>query len=202
MTILLASFASSGSLVDLDATYLIQLGIFLVVFLLLRSLLFRPVIRLIEARHDATVVAQQDATKFETEALELEEEVASKLTKIRAEASTEREHLVEAARRRERELLAKTRDDAAGEALGALPGSCQGDVRFLLTVEISSIYKRHDRVRKVHNLVLAPGFEQADELVAKLETLTNLRVVPHPEDTEGHLVRAGPFPGWRTVPEW
>ena len=40
------------------------------------------------------------------------------------------------------------------------------------------------------------------ELLAKLKSLTNLRVVPDPEDPGEYVVRAGPFPGWETVPEW
>jgi WD40 repeat protein len=40
------------------------------------------------------------------------------------------------------------------------------------------------------------------ELVARLRSLTNLRVVRDPEDPDGYLVQAGPFPGWQTVPEW
>ncbi|MFQ5646713.1 MAG: endonuclease Q family protein, partial [bacterium] len=37
--------------------------------------------------------------------------------------------------------------------------SCKGEVRFLLTGELSSIYKKNGRTRKVHNLLLAPDFE-------------------------------------------
>jgi WD40 repeat protein len=40
------------------------------------------------------------------------------------------------------------------------------------------------------------------ELIAKLESLTNLRVVPDPDSTGGWKVEVGPFPGWKTVPTW
>ncbi len=36
--------------------------------------------------------------------------------------------------------------------------------RFIVTGEISSIYKKNGRVRKVHNLLLLPGLEQAERL--------------------------------------
>ena len=40
------------------------------------------------------------------------------------------------------------------------PAACQGKtVRFLLAGEISSIYKRGGKVRKVHNVIFAPNFE-------------------------------------------
>lgn len=42
-----------------------------------------------------------------------------------------------------------------------VPSSCREDVRFILTAELSSIYKKNGRVRKVHNLIFAPSFEAA-----------------------------------------
>jgi WD40 repeat protein len=41
-----------------------------------------------------------------------------------------------------------------------------------------------------------------DDLVAKLKTLTNLRVVRDAESSKGWKVEVGPFPGWAEVPEW
>ncbi|MFU2208206.1 UvrD-helicase domain-containing protein [Solidesulfovibrio sp. C21] len=49
-----------------------------------------------------------------------------------------------------------------------------GRVRFLLSAEISSIYKRGDKVRKVHNLVYMPSFEAAEKLNVKLAKVGNL----------------------------
>jgi WD40 repeat protein len=41
-----------------------------------------------------------------------------------------------------------------------------------------------------------------DELIAKLKSLTNLRVVRDEESSTGWKVEVGPFPGWETVPTW
>ncbi len=41
-----------------------------------------------------------------------------------------------------------------------------------------------------------------DELIAKLKTLTNLRVVRNEESATGWKLEVGPFPGWETVPSW
>ncbi len=41
-----------------------------------------------------------------------------------------------------------------------------------------------------------------DELIAKLHSLTNLRVVRDTESATGWKVEVGPFPGWETVPTW
>ena len=45
------------------------------------------------------------------------------------------------------------------------------ETRFMLTAEISSIYKRGGKVRKVHNVVLAPGFEEAEKINQRLLNL-------------------------------
>jgi len=50
----------------------------------------------------------------------------------------------------------------------------QSRVRFMLSAEISTIYKRTGKVRKVHHLVYLPGFEQARALNAKLAQIGNL----------------------------
>lgn len=55
-----------------------------------------------------------------------------------------------------------------GEKLGL------GRTFFLPQAEISSIYKRGGKVRKVHNLVYMPDLEAVDRLCAKLEVVGNL----------------------------
>lgn len=54
---------------------------------------------------------------------------------------------------------------------GALP---DGPVRFLLTAEVSSIYKRLGQVRKVHNLLYVPDFASAERINAKLAAIGNI----------------------------
>src|SRR5208282_896173 len=54
------------------------------------------------------------------------------------------------------------------------PASCAGTVRFLLSVEISTIYRRDERTRKVHHLLYAPSFEAADRITQALAKIGNL----------------------------
>jgi len=42
------------------------------------------------------------------------------------------------------------------------------ETRFLLTAEISTIYKKAGKVRKVHNVLLVPGFEEAEKINKRL----------------------------------
>ncbi len=49
------------------------------------------------------------------------------------------------------------------------------EIRFVLTAEISSIYSKGGKVRRVHNVIFAPSFEIADKINAKLNAIGNLR---------------------------
>jgi DNA helicase-2/ATP-dependent DNA helicase PcrA len=46
--------------------------------------------------------------------------------------------------------------------------------RFMLTAEISSIYKRHGKVRKVHNILFVPDFESVERINSRLAILGNI----------------------------
>ncbi|MFH1008775.1 MAG: endonuclease Q family protein [Candidatus Latescibacterota bacterium] len=56
-----------------------------------------------------------------------------------------------------------------------VPPSCRRDVRFLLSVEISCIYKKNGRTRKIHNLVMMPDFEAAERFSQRLDRIGNIR---------------------------
>jgi uncharacterized protein (TIGR00375 family) len=48
-------------------------------------------------------------------------------------------------------------------------------VRFILTVEISSIYSKNNRTRKIHNIIFAPDFETVEKINAHLGWIGNLK---------------------------
>jgi DNA helicase-2/ATP-dependent DNA helicase PcrA len=70
--------------------------------------------------------------------------------------------------------LFRIRPDLEKRLFRDTPASCAGTVRFMLSVEISTIYRRDDRTRKVHHLLYAPGFEAADRITAALARIGNL----------------------------
>ncbi len=57
---------------------------------------------------------------------------------------------------------------------GQLPPTLAGEVRFVLQVEIATIYKRGDRTRKVHHCVYMPDLEAVGRFVDRLERVGNL----------------------------
>lgn len=46
--------------------------------------------------------------------------------------------------------------------------------RFVISGEISSIYKKNGKTRKVHNLILLPGLQEAEDLSRRLEAIGNI----------------------------
>ncbi|HEX6903913.1 MAG TPA: UvrD-helicase domain-containing protein [Thermoanaerobaculia bacterium] len=76
--------------------------------------------------------------------------------------------------------LFRLRPEIEREIEGRLPPSCHGPVRFLLEVEISTIYKKGDRTRKVHHLIYASNLDTAARLREKLGAIGNLNADGRP----------------------
>jgi len=49
------------------------------------------------------------------------------------------------------------------------------DVRFILTVEISNIYSKNNRTRKIHNIIFAPDFKTVEKINTHLGWVGNLK---------------------------
>ncbi|XYI03049.1 UvrD-helicase domain-containing protein [Sorangium sp. So ce1128] len=70
--------------------------------------------------------------------------------------------------------LFRLREDRERAVSERLPGACRAATRFMLSVEISTIYKKGDRTRKIHHLLYAPDFDSADRIVRALGKIGNL----------------------------
>jgi uncharacterized protein (TIGR00375 family) len=55
-----------------------------------------------------------------------------------------------------------------------IPDRCKAKVRFVLTSEISNIYKKNDRTRKNHNVLFMPDLDAVRSLNAKLDSIGNI----------------------------
>jgi len=56
-----------------------------------------------------------------------------------------------------------------------VPGLCRADVFFLLSAEISCIYSKNGKVRKIHSLVFVPDFKTAEKISSALLKIGNLK---------------------------
>lgn len=70
--------------------------------------------------------------------------------------------------------LFRLREEIEQAVMHALPPACRTTVRFMLTVEISTIYKKGDKTRKIHHLLYAPDFDTADRIAASLGRIGNI----------------------------
>jgi len=72
------------------------------------------------------------------------------------------------------EGLFRLRPDMERTVLEGLPRSCRRPTRFMLSGEISCIYKKGGRTRKLHHLVLLPDFDAAHALGRRLDRIGNI----------------------------
>ena len=63
---------------------------------------------------------------------------------------------------------------------GDIPGSCKADVYFILSSEISCIYSKGGKTRKIHSVILVPDFESAARLNLALSKIGNLNADGRP----------------------
>lgn len=61
------------------------------------------------------------------------------------------------------------------QTAGGRASPMDGETRFLLTVEISCIYSKGNKVRKVHHIVFAPSFEAVEKINTQLSWIGNIR---------------------------
>src|SRR5688500_16931854 len=103
MTSLFVLLSGGESPIDLDGTFLVQLVIFFLAFLVLRATVFKPMMALFDAREQAIEGSRKEAREmerdaklkgasFDEEMRKVKSQVADERDKVRAEANkTERE---------------------------------------------------------------------------------------------------------------
>lgn len=76
--------------------------------------------------------------------------------------------------------LYKLKKDYEDDIQKQVPPSCRVPMRFILSVEISTIYKKNNKVRKVHSVVLAPSLQNVAKINAELQKIGNLKADGRP----------------------
>jgi DNA helicase II / ATP-dependent DNA helicase PcrA len=70
--------------------------------------------------------------------------------------------------------LFRLRPEIEQAVVQGLPAACRAPVRFMLSVEISTIYKKGEKTRKIHHLIYAPDFVTADRISDRLARIGNI----------------------------
>ncbi len=68
----------------------------------------------------------------------------------------------------------RLKESVAAKVAPEVPLLCRGEVRFVLSTEISCIYKKGDKVRKIHNVVILSSFKAARDFQQKLDAIGNI----------------------------
>jgi len=132
----LYSIASGHPLIDIDGTVIVQFGLFLVVFLVARTFLFKPYLALRERRNAATKGAREEADRMSAQAeaklADYEKQLAAARSraneegrKVRAEAMAHEKDVTDRARaasqKATEEATAKMKAETEAARLQLLP---------------------------------------------------------------------------------
>jgi F-type H+-transporting ATPase subunit b len=102
---------SGGSIIDLDGTVFVQLGMFFTAFVLLYALVFKPMVAVLEAREAAIDGAKDEAKHLDQEVKNKQATFESELRKVRSASGEERERLRAEGLELERKLLDRVRNE-------------------------------------------------------------------------------------------
>ncbi len=77
--------------------------------------------------------------------------------------------------------LFKLKKEYENEINNQIPKSVRNNIlRFILTVEISNIYSKNGKVRKLHNVMVVPSFKNATNINQELDKIGNLKADGRP----------------------
>jgi F-type H+-transporting ATPase subunit b len=121
---------SGGSPIDVDASIGIQMVILAIAFFILRSLVFKPVMGLFDARDAAMEGSRKAASEMDKDADAIRERFESELKRVRAQGNDQRDkaraltqklarELTEASRKENAATLASAKARLDGEAVQA-----------------------------------------------------------------------------------
>ena len=96
----------------IDQTFYYEFAIFMVIFLVIPSLFFKPFQKLIEARHQKTVADRERAEELVKQANAKLEEFRTRMTEERTRARAEHERVIAEVKAEEAKIIGVARDEA------------------------------------------------------------------------------------------
>jgi F-type H+-transporting ATPase subunit b len=122
--------ASGAVNVDLDPTFIVQFLLFAFFIVLMKDVLFDPLLRVFEEREKRTAGAIAEARQMDERALALKQEYDSRLEAIRREAVVDRERVRAQVKKLESELVERARAEVQ-QRLSAGLGDVQREVEII-----------------------------------------------------------------------
>ncbi len=96
----------------IDQTFYVQFALFVVLFLVIPSLFFKPFLKLIEARHQKTVADRERAEELVKQANAKLEEFRTRMAEERLRARNEHERVIAEVKQEEAKIIGAARDEA------------------------------------------------------------------------------------------
>jgi len=114
---------SEGSAVnvDLDASLLMQVGVFVVLLIVLKPLLFDPMLKLFEEREKRIEGTRHAASKEDERSAKALAKYEGVLAKAREAGNAERDSLRSEGQKREAEMMARVPDDVRAALIAPIP---------------------------------------------------------------------------------
>jgi F-type H+-transporting ATPase subunit b len=106
----LAAAGGGGVILDLDKTVLVQMVLFMVLIVVLKPLLFDPLLRVFDQREQRTEGARAEARALQEQAGDLLRKYEKELERLRQVATEERERLRGEASKLEAQILSEARE--------------------------------------------------------------------------------------------
>ena len=99
-------------MISLDYSVVYQIVIFLVLWIILSKVLFRPYLNLLEQRERRTTGAQHDSTDLEHEGARLRAQYEEKIAQAQAAGYAAKEVILQEARQQREKVLTQVREEA------------------------------------------------------------------------------------------
>lgn len=101
-------------MISLDYSVVYQIVLFVILWLILSKLLFRPYLDLLEERERITIGSQHDSTDLEHEGARLRMQYEEKIAQAQAAGYTDKEAILQEARQQREKVLNQAREEAMG----------------------------------------------------------------------------------------
>jgi F-type H+-transporting ATPase subunit b len=143
-TLLIAQEEGPPPLIDIDGTLFVQFGFFIIMLIVLSRTLFRPYLKLRDARHKGIEGAREEASAMQERALKTNADYDAQLTRARQRGAEERARLRGEGAVYERQVLGAARDESQ-KTLDAARGKIASDAgaaRDKLAAESTALAKQ------------------------------------------------------------
>jgi len=136
-------------LIDVDGTLLVQFALFLIMLLILSRALFRPYLKLRDARHKGIEGAREEAHGMDDRVHTIVADYDAKLSAAKLRGNEERQRLRTEGAAHERQVLGKTRDEVQKSIDGARAKISSETAAARVKLEAESAALANDIVKKI-----------------------------------------------------